>query len=83
MSCNSRGLLRKTFTGEITLVKFENSGKHDFTIIDFAIGKKNLVKITRVFSPRKVLCNRPLVFGKLLLKFVLHLKINFHAVQKK
>ena len=31
----------KFLSGEITPVKYENSGKHDFTI-DFTIGKKNL-----------------------------------------
>ena len=34
------GLLHKTLTGEKTLVKSENSGKHDFTI-DFTIGKNS------------------------------------------
>ena len=36
---DSRGLLHKTFTREETLVKCENSGKHNFTI-DFTIGRK-------------------------------------------
>ena len=33
------GPLHKTFIGDKTLVKSENSGKHEFTI-DFTIGRK-------------------------------------------
>ena len=36
--------MHKTFTGEKTLVKSENSGKDEFTI-----GRKKPVKMTRVF----------------------------------
>ena len=40
---HTRGPLHKTFTGEKTLVKSENSGKHEFTI-DFTIGRKLRLK---------------------------------------
>ena len=53
------GLLHKTLTGEKTPVKSKNSGKHNFTI-DFAIGKKPLVKITRVFLRLKFYAMGPL-----------------------
>ena len=39
----TRGPLHKTFTGEKTLVKSENSGKHEFTI-DFTTGTKLRLK---------------------------------------
>ena len=39
----STGLLHKTLTGEKTLVKSENSRKHNFTI-DFIIGTKLWLK---------------------------------------
>ena len=38
-----RGPLHKTFTGEKSLGKSENSGKHEFTI-DFTIGRKLRLK---------------------------------------
>ena len=41
--------LHKTFTGEKTLVKSENSGKHEFTI-DFNIGRKLRLKLPEFFS---------------------------------
>ena len=58
-----RGLLHITFTGENTLVKSENSGKHNFTItIDFTIGKKLWLKFNQSFSQVKILCNGPQVY---------------------
>ena len=54
------GLSHKTFTGENTRVKSENSGKHNLTI-DFTIGEKKEKKEEKNhqrFSPVKMVCNR-------------------------
>ena len=45
----SWGPLHKTFTGEKTLVKSENSGKHEFTKCWLYHRQKILVEITQVF----------------------------------